>query len=162
VVEILADLASNGKTVILSIHQPRYTVFKLFDILMLLAEGEMVYQVRCCCWDLFYSSFPHTAGARPLPLCSSLSLPPSLPARPPKTSTTSRTSASKGEPYTCVLTLPPSVPPSLPQGPATMGLAYFSHIGFNPPSNENACDFFMDVVRREGGREGGREESRGD
>ena len=45
VVEILADLASKGKTVILSIHQPRYSVFKLFDVLMLLAEGEMVYQV---------------------------------------------------------------------------------------------------------------------
>jgi len=45
VVEILSDLASHGKTVILSIHQPRYTVFKLFDVLMLLAEGEMVYQV---------------------------------------------------------------------------------------------------------------------
>lgn len=44
-VEILSDLASHGKTVILSIHQPRYTVFKLFDVLMLLAEGEMVYQV---------------------------------------------------------------------------------------------------------------------
>jgi len=38
-----------------------------------------------------------------------------------------------------------------------MGLDYFSHIGFNPPPNENACDFFMDVVRREGGRGGGRE-----
>ena len=46
VVEILADLASNGKTVVLSIHQPRYTVFKLFDSLILMAEGEMVYQVR--------------------------------------------------------------------------------------------------------------------
>lgn len=44
VVEILADLAANGKTVVLSIHQPRFTVFKLFDNLMLLAEGEMVYQ----------------------------------------------------------------------------------------------------------------------
>ncbi|KAM3567210.1 hypothetical protein VYU27_010639, partial [Nannochloropsis oceanica] len=44
VVEILADLAMAGKTVILSIHQPRYSVFKLFDKLMLLAEGEMVYQ----------------------------------------------------------------------------------------------------------------------
>jgi len=30
-------------TVILSIHQPRYSIYKLFDTLMLLHEGESVY-----------------------------------------------------------------------------------------------------------------------
>jgi len=30
-------------TVILSIHQPRYSIYKLFDMLMLLHDGESVY-----------------------------------------------------------------------------------------------------------------------
>jgi hypothetical protein len=41
-----------------------------------------------------------------------------------------------------------------------MGLDYFSQIGFKPPPNENACDFFMDVVRKEGGRQAGRSDGR--
>jgi len=31
-------------TVILSIHQPRYSIYKLFDTLMLLHDGESVFQ----------------------------------------------------------------------------------------------------------------------
>jgi len=36
-------LSRRGMTVILSIHQPRYSIYKLFDTLMLLDDGECVY-----------------------------------------------------------------------------------------------------------------------
>ena len=32
-----------GRTIIFSIHQPRFTIFRLFDSLMLLSLGEVVY-----------------------------------------------------------------------------------------------------------------------
>lgn len=37
-------LGRRGKTVIMSIHQPRYSIFKTFDTLSLLSNGEFVYQ----------------------------------------------------------------------------------------------------------------------
>ncbi|KAJ4917756.1 ABC transporter G family member 13 [Raphanus sativus] len=43
VVQILRSIASNGKTVISSIHQPSGEVFALFDDLLLLSGGETVY-----------------------------------------------------------------------------------------------------------------------
>ncbi|VVB00574.1 unnamed protein product [Arabis nemorensis] len=43
VVQILRNIASSGKTVISSIHQPSGEVFGLFDDLLLLSGGETVY-----------------------------------------------------------------------------------------------------------------------
>ena len=43
VVPAMCRLSRRGMTVILSIHQPRYSIYKLFDTLMLLHEGESVY-----------------------------------------------------------------------------------------------------------------------
>ncbi len=40
---LIFRLARKGKTVIFSIHQPRYSIFKLFDNLILLSQGECVY-----------------------------------------------------------------------------------------------------------------------
>uniref|UniRef100_A0A8C4N898 ABC-type xenobiotic transporter n=1 Tax=Eptatretus burgeri TaxID=7764 RepID=A0A8C4N898_EPTBU len=37
------ELSRNGKTIIFSIHQPRYSIFKLFDSLTLLADGQMIF-----------------------------------------------------------------------------------------------------------------------
>uniref|UniRef100_A0A8C4UGZ5 Broad substrate specificity ATP-binding cassette transporter ABCG2 n=1 Tax=Falco tinnunculus TaxID=100819 RepID=A0A8C4UGZ5_FALTI len=36
-------MAKQGKTIIFSIHQPRYSIFRLFDNLMLLAAGRVLY-----------------------------------------------------------------------------------------------------------------------
>ena len=36
-------LSLKGHTIILSIHQPRYSIFKLFDSITLLSKGDMVY-----------------------------------------------------------------------------------------------------------------------
>lgn len=44
VVQLLQRLGRQGKTVIMSIHQPRYSIFKTFDTLSLLSNGEFVYQ----------------------------------------------------------------------------------------------------------------------
>mmetsp|Transcript_12998 Transcript_12998/g.40025 ORF Transcript_12998/g.40025 Transcript_12998/m.40025 type:complete len:644 (+) Transcript_12998:133-2064(+) len=43
VVKLLKELARNGKTVIMSIHQPSSQIFALFDRLLLLRAGEAVY-----------------------------------------------------------------------------------------------------------------------
>ncbi|XP_008314619.2 ATP-binding cassette sub-family G member 2 [Cynoglossus semilaevis] len=43
VLELLRRMANNGKTIILSIHQPRYSIYRFFDSLTLLVSGNMVY-----------------------------------------------------------------------------------------------------------------------
>ncbi|XP_077157037.1 broad substrate specificity ATP-binding cassette transporter ABCG2-like isoform X2 [Paroedura picta] len=44
VMELLKRMSVNGKkTIVFSIHQPRYSIFKLFDSLTLLAAGRVVY-----------------------------------------------------------------------------------------------------------------------
>ncbi|XP_072232402.1 broad substrate specificity ATP-binding cassette transporter ABCG2 isoform X2 [Leuresthes tenuis] len=40
---LLKRMANNGRTIILSIHQPRYTIYRLFDSLTLLVSGKQVY-----------------------------------------------------------------------------------------------------------------------
>ncbi|XP_069486642.1 broad substrate specificity ATP-binding cassette transporter ABCG2-like isoform X2 [Ambystoma mexicanum] len=40
---LLKRLSRRGKTIIFSIHQPRYSIFKLFDSLTLLASGKLMY-----------------------------------------------------------------------------------------------------------------------
>ena len=36
-------MAGHGRTIIMSIHQPRYSIYRLFDTLTLLVNGKMVY-----------------------------------------------------------------------------------------------------------------------
>ena len=36
----------NNRVVVLSIHQPRYSIYKQFDTLTLLSQGELVYHGR--------------------------------------------------------------------------------------------------------------------
>ncbi|CAG14260.1 unnamed protein product, partial [Tetraodon nigroviridis] len=43
IVHLLHKLSRRGKTVIFSIHQPRYSIFRLFDHLTLMHKGEVVY-----------------------------------------------------------------------------------------------------------------------
>jgi len=43
-IDILARLKNKGRTIVLSIHQPRVTIFNHFDWLILLSEGEIAYQ----------------------------------------------------------------------------------------------------------------------
>uniref|UniRef100_A0A665T8X1 ATP-binding cassette, sub-family G (WHITE), member 2a n=1 Tax=Echeneis naucrates TaxID=173247 RepID=A0A665T8X1_ECHNA len=40
---LLKRMAKNGRTIILSIHQPRYSIYRLFDSLTLLVSGKQVY-----------------------------------------------------------------------------------------------------------------------
>ncbi|CAG5929446.1 unnamed protein product [Menidia menidia] len=40
---LLKRMANHGRTIILSIHQPRYTIYRLFDSLTLLVNGNQVY-----------------------------------------------------------------------------------------------------------------------
>uniref|UniRef100_A0A8C8S678 ABC-type xenobiotic transporter n=1 Tax=Pelusios castaneus TaxID=367368 RepID=A0A8C8S678_9SAUR len=43
VLMLLKRMSRQGKTIIFSIHQPRYSIFRLFDNLTLLAAGRMLY-----------------------------------------------------------------------------------------------------------------------
>ncbi|KAL1249256.1 hypothetical protein QQF64_020261, partial [Cirrhinus molitorella] len=43
VLMLLKRMANSGRTIILSIHQPRYSIYRLFDSLTLLVGGRMVY-----------------------------------------------------------------------------------------------------------------------
>jgi ABC-type multidrug transport system ATPase subunit len=43
VVELLKEMASKGKTIICTIHQPSSEVYVLFDRLLLMAEGRTAY-----------------------------------------------------------------------------------------------------------------------
>lgn len=43
VVEILHNLTSTGNTIVLSIHQPRASIVKLFDEISLLSDGNVIY-----------------------------------------------------------------------------------------------------------------------
>ncbi|XP_063738811.1 broad substrate specificity ATP-binding cassette transporter ABCG2b isoform X2 [Eleginops maclovinus] len=43
IINLLYRLSRRGKTVIFSIHQPRYSIFRKFDHLTLMHKGEMVY-----------------------------------------------------------------------------------------------------------------------
>ncbi|XP_046901590.1 broad substrate specificity ATP-binding cassette transporter ABCG2d isoform X3 [Hypomesus transpacificus] len=40
---LLKRMANQGRTIIMSIHQPRYSIYRLFDTLTLLVNGKMVY-----------------------------------------------------------------------------------------------------------------------
>ena len=40
----VCSLSRHGRVVIMSIHQPRYSILKLFDTITLLSRGEMIYQ----------------------------------------------------------------------------------------------------------------------
>ncbi|XP_065906235.1 broad substrate specificity ATP-binding cassette transporter ABCG2-like [Dysidea avara] len=43
VIRLLKDLSKQDRVIIISIHQPRYSIYKLFDSLTLLSKGNMVY-----------------------------------------------------------------------------------------------------------------------
>ncbi|XP_056616402.1 broad substrate specificity ATP-binding cassette transporter ABCG2-like isoform X1 [Triplophysa dalaica] len=43
IMELLQKLSKKGKTVIFSIHQPRYSIFRQFDHLALMNKGEIIY-----------------------------------------------------------------------------------------------------------------------
>lgn len=47
VVSILKSLASTGRTIISTIHQPSSEVFHLFDDILLLADGRVMYHGPC-------------------------------------------------------------------------------------------------------------------
>ncbi|CAF1088589.1 unnamed protein product [Rotaria sordida] len=43
IIECLSQLSQKGHTIIFSIHQPRYSIFKLFDNLLLIGAGYCIY-----------------------------------------------------------------------------------------------------------------------
>ena len=51
VMQTLKDLASEGKTVVCSIHQPRSSIFEMFDDLLLVRFSTCMYMSlqRCKC-----------------------------------------------------------------------------------------------------------------
>ncbi|KMZ61784.1 hypothetical protein ZOSMA_4G00720 [Zostera marina] len=46
IVSMLRDMARNGRTVLMTIHQPSTRIFYMFDKVMLLADGKQIYFVK--------------------------------------------------------------------------------------------------------------------
>ena len=44
VIQLLKNVATEGRVVIMSLHQPSTQVFALFDQVLLLARGKQIYQ----------------------------------------------------------------------------------------------------------------------
>ena len=44
IVNVLSEMASQGRTVVCTIHQPNSKIFENFDMLMLLLDGNIIYQ----------------------------------------------------------------------------------------------------------------------
>ncbi|XP_070710444.1 broad substrate specificity ATP-binding cassette transporter ABCG2-like [Pempheris klunzingeri] len=65
---LLKRMADNGRTIILSIHQPRYSIYRLFDSLTLLVNGKQVYHAAAQSAldyfsDIGYTCEPHNNPA---------------------------------------------------------------------------------------------------
>ncbi|XP_051475466.1 broad substrate specificity ATP-binding cassette transporter ABCG2 [Apus apus] len=65
---LLKRMAKQGKTIIFSIHQPRYSIFRLFDNLTLLAAGRVLYhgpaqQALCYFQAIGYQCEPYNNPA---------------------------------------------------------------------------------------------------
>ncbi|XP_077461307.1 broad substrate specificity ATP-binding cassette transporter ABCG2d [Stigmatopora argus] len=65
---LLRRMADRGRTIIMSIHQPRYSIYRLFDALTLLVGGKMVYHGPApnaldYFADIGYSCEPHNNPA---------------------------------------------------------------------------------------------------
>ncbi|XP_060558207.1 ATP-binding cassette sub-family G member 8-like isoform X2 [Ruditapes philippinarum] len=58
-VETLAKLAKNNRTVLLSIHQPRSDIFELFDMVLVLSKGEMAYYGQASNMVNYFSNLGH-------------------------------------------------------------------------------------------------------
>ncbi|XP_050723225.1 protein scarlet-like isoform X4 [Eriocheir sinensis] len=59
IVKILKDMATRGKTVLCTIHQPSSEVFAMFDRLLLLAEGRLAYMGPSALAFQFWESLGH-------------------------------------------------------------------------------------------------------
>jgi ABC-type multidrug transport system ATPase subunit/ABC-type multidrug transport system permease subunit len=56
VMNSLRHLATNGRTVISTIHQPRSSIFALFDLLLVLSEGRTVYSGRAADASAYFAN----------------------------------------------------------------------------------------------------------
>lgn len=59
VIKVLKDLSSTGRTIITTIHQPSSEVFELFDSVLLLAAGRVIYHDRVVDLPRYFASHGH-------------------------------------------------------------------------------------------------------
>ncbi|KAM3590485.1 uncharacterized protein V6R79_010775 [Siganus canaliculatus] len=60
---LLKRMGNNGRTIILSIHQPRYSIYRLFDNLTLLVNGKQVYHGPAPSALQYFSDIGYTCEA---------------------------------------------------------------------------------------------------
>lgn len=61
----LKELAAMGHAIAVVIHQPRTSIFNLFDNLLLLEKGRVVYEGRACECKSYLESLPHVQKLPP-------------------------------------------------------------------------------------------------
>jgi ABC-type multidrug transport system ATPase subunit/ABC-type multidrug transport system permease subunit len=66
VMETIGKLAKNGRAVVLTIHQPRSNIFKMFDKLLLLARGRIAYFGPAKDASAYFGAIPTLDPADPL------------------------------------------------------------------------------------------------
>ena len=65
--QTLKSLAEEGCTVVCSIHQPRSSIFAMFDDLLILSEGKLLYEGSADgSLEFFEAQVPHIPN---LPMC---------------------------------------------------------------------------------------------
>ena len=67
IVEVMADLAKSGRTVISTIHQPNSEIFEKFGKLMLMAQGHTIYLNKAYMAVDYFSSIGYSWPARTNP-----------------------------------------------------------------------------------------------
>ena len=67
VMQTLKDLAREGCTVVCSIHQPRSSIFAMFDDLLVISEGKLLYEGSAeASLDFFEAQVPSFHPLRPM------------------------------------------------------------------------------------------------
>ncbi|KAJ1413448.1 P-loop containing nucleoside triphosphate hydrolase protein, partial [Ochromonadaceae sp. CCMP2298] len=123
VMQCMRDIARRGRLVVTVIHQPRSSIYDMFDRLLLLSEGRAIYLGPC-------------AGVGGLGKGGlGLALPCLFPVNPAEAEVEAEAEADEV----------PKDPGDSGYGTSAVG-AYFAHLGHPLPAYTNPADFLLDLL----------------
>lgn len=173
VMESLWGLARSGRSVLASIHQPRSSIYKMFDLLLLLSEGKTIYfgpaakvRSRAGRGDRASAATTRVGWGQRHEIMHALVGVSALKAHTCFYLVRANHSVQVPNPVPALHMTPSQHPPSsaLPQSPpcplnsflhgllthlwraGMQAVAWFEALGFPCPAHYNPADFFLDVV----------------